>query len=356
MPADPFFTAVYASAVQPKPFILAMREYGGMTDSELAEHDVAKYHFACTEGFLDEPTETQKAECISRLDHYARCVDHFTRREMPKFLKQPGNWNYFEGLFRMDCLVRLVQTQFGVRYNPDKIPETARFDAADSFIHGALLGAGGTCASLPVVYTAVARRLGYPVRLVSTKRHLFCRWDSEQIQRFNIEVYQTGFAIHEDDHYRQGRYEFDPLLESQTTYLKSMTPRHELGYFISQRAWRWLELNNYQQALDSFLWASMLLHGDKLVESYVVTVINRYLKRLRERTPPNFPRIAVQYPAKRRWPLIPAKVEHDAISLEIWEHLLNDSQFNEKCVQPLWANPHKRPADIPESVFVTAYK
>ncbi len=34
---------------------------------------------------------------------------------------------------------------------------------------------GGTCVSMPVLYTAVARRLGYPVKLVLAKGHAFCR-------------------------------------------------------------------------------------------------------------------------------------------------------------------------------------
>jgi hypothetical protein len=104
---------------EPVRFILPWREYAEMTDPELGLHNLAKYNLACTEGFPDEPSDTQKIECIDRLDHYARCTDHFTQREMHRFLKNPGDWQYFEGLFRMDCLVKIVQRQFGVRYNPD---------------------------------------------------------------------------------------------------------------------------------------------------------------------------------------------------------------------------------------------
>jgi hypothetical protein len=41
-----------------------------------------------------------------------------------------------------------------------KIPLDAPLDVADSFIHGIIQGNGGTCASIPVVVSAVGRRLG----------------------------------------------------------------------------------------------------------------------------------------------------------------------------------------------------
>jgi hypothetical protein len=54
-----------------------------------------------------------------------------------------------------------------------------------------------------VVYAAVGRRLGYPIRLVRTKLHLFNRWDDETTgERFNIDgsAYR-GVNSHPDEHY-----------------------------------------------------------------------------------------------------------------------------------------------------------
>ena len=61
------------------------------------------------------------------------------------------------------------------------------------FIHGIIDGPGGTCASMPVLYVAVGRRLGYPLKLVEARGHLLLRWDDPLGQRlgtpdvFNVE-------------------------------------------------------------------------------------------------------------------------------------------------------------------------
>jgi hypothetical protein len=145
-----------------------------LDDEQLATRDVAAVNLACAAGLPGGPTEEQAAECIDRLDHYARSVAHYTQSHMPHFLAEPSLYGS-EARFRMVCLLRLLQNAFGVRYNTAKIDDGAAFGPADTFIHGALLGSGGTCASLPVVYAAVGRRLGYPLRLVSTWQHEFVR-------------------------------------------------------------------------------------------------------------------------------------------------------------------------------------
>jgi hypothetical protein len=54
-------------------------------------------------------------------------------------------------------------------------------DPSKVFLHG-LLGPErvGTCSSLPVLYVAVGRQLGYPLKLVTAKGHLFVRWEGAE--------------------------------------------------------------------------------------------------------------------------------------------------------------------------------
>jgi len=335
--------------------MLHWKDYGQMMDDDLGRHDVAEYHFASAAGLPDEPTEAQKAESIDRLNHYARCADHFIQRKMPEFHQHPGAYEYCEGLFRVVCMIKVLQTQFGIRYNPAKKAENAPFTTADTFIHGALLGDGGTCSSLPVLYAAVARRLGYPLKLVQAKRHLFCRWDSGELHRFNIEVNDSGVNVHADDYYRHGRYALPPELEQQTVYLKSLTPRQELGCFLNERGYRWLDLGQHKQALESFAWCGMLTPGDKLKESHVAEVISLWRKSIWERTPPNFPKLQVKMPTARRWPGIPAQLEHEALLLEAWDMLLNRPQFDANVASRLPSWPAMRSARVPTSIAVTMH-
>jgi len=168
--------------------MLHWKELTGLSDAQLGALDVAEVNLACAADLPGAPDAAQAAECIDRLNHYAKCAAHYTQVRMTEFLNRPQVYRDSEGIIRMVCMVQLLQKQFGVRYNVAKIPENAPFYTEDVFIHGALLGQGGTCASLPVVYAAVGRRLGYPLKLVSAMRHQFVRWDDPDGERFNIEV------------------------------------------------------------------------------------------------------------------------------------------------------------------------
>lgn len=63
-----------------------------------------------------------------------------------------------------------------------------------------LLGGRGTCSSLPPLYVAIGRRLGYPLKLVKSFAHLFARWDNGAGERFNIECTARQFVSHPDEY------------------------------------------------------------------------------------------------------------------------------------------------------------
>jgi hypothetical protein len=151
--------------------MLHLKQLVRLSDEQLANLDVAEVNLACAEG-LPRAEQIPYAECVDRLNHYARCVHDYTERRR---LLCPGDVAQYDGseeLFRVVCMISVLQKVFGVYYNPAKKPIDAPFDTEDIFIHGALVGGGGTCASLPVIYAAVGRRLGYPLKLVSTRGHV----------------------------------------------------------------------------------------------------------------------------------------------------------------------------------------
>ena len=64
--------------------------------------------------------------------------------------------------FRMLALVTVLQRNLGVRYDPAcREGAYCAFDPRTLFLHGLLDGHGGTCATMPVLYVAIGRRLGY---------------------------------------------------------------------------------------------------------------------------------------------------------------------------------------------------
>ncbi len=318
---------------------------------ELLRRDVARNNLICAADLPGEPTVEQCVECIDRLDYYARGAAQYTEQRMPEFRRDPAAYDGREGVFRVRCMVTLLQRMYGVCYHPDKRTDRAKFDTADCFIHGALLGKGGTCASLPVVYVAVGRRLGYPLKLVSAPCHLLCRWD-EPGQRFNIEVNDSGLSCPPDEYYLSGRYKLDPELLKQTQFLQSQTPREELAGFLAQRGFRWHELGRYKEAAEAFIWAGILAPKHKLHEEDVLTVFDLWRKRNDALLPPNFPRMQVVLPPKRRFPEIPEGVETNLICYEVLEKSLRDPAFIENIVKPLRANPRQKPPHLPERLFI----
>ena len=85
----------------------------------------------------------------------------------------------------------------------DKDAEFPLQDVQDLFLHGLVNGTGGTCVSMPVLYVAVGRRLGYPLKLVTTAEHTFLRWENaDSGERFNIEGTCRGYGRETDEHFR----------------------------------------------------------------------------------------------------------------------------------------------------------
>jgi regulator of sirC expression with transglutaminase-like and TPR domain len=131
-------------------------------------------------------------------------------------------------------------------------------DSQDVFLHG-LTGANrqGTCSSLPVLYVAVGRRLGYPLKLVTTKGHLFVRWESAS-ERFNFEAAGNGANRFSDDYYRRWPLEVSEAEIQADGHLKSLTPAEELAVFLSIRGMCQAEVGRYAGASESFAHAARL--------------------------------------------------------------------------------------------------
>ncbi len=107
---------------------------------------------------------------------------------------------------------------------------------SDIFLQGLLTDRKmGTCASMPVLYVSIARRLGYPVHLVATKGHLFCRWDDGN-ERMNFEGTGEGINTHPDRHYQSWPFTVTDQEVKQSTYLVNLNRQQELAIFLSNRA------------------------------------------------------------------------------------------------------------------------
>ncbi len=208
-----------------------------MSDEDLSAVDVAMMNLLCARG-LPGTERLDQSVVLRKLDQWAEHVRLETERHLyrvsdPRYAEHYG---HSEARLRAEFLVQVLQEDCGVRYNADRIRDVDFSNAADLFIHGMIDNPnGGTCASMPVLYAAVGRRLGYPIRLVLAKQHVFCRWEDGQ-ERFNIEGTAIGGVdFFPDDHYRTWPAPLSDRDVESGEFLRSLSPVDELALFVLNR-------------------------------------------------------------------------------------------------------------------------
>lgn len=227
--------------------------------SDITRTDIAWMNLVAGSG-LGNQGEYSLTNLLRELQVMTARVKAETARHLVRFQRTPQEFNNSGAYFRMLCLVTVLQQDFGTRYSPGRAkpsdgpvePNEAFFaDPRDIFLHG-LLGTNraGTCASLPVLYMAIGRRLGYPLKLVAAKNHLFVRWDGER-ERLNIEATTQGLTTFDDDYYRRWPFPMTPEEERAERYLVSLNPTEELSVFLSLRAQCLLAAGRWDEALSS---------------------------------------------------------------------------------------------------------
>jgi hypothetical protein len=228
-------------------------------DEFLGNLDIAVLNLICATG-LPGAEGLDITKCLDWLDIAASQVDFQVRGHLKGFQDSPRTYRNSPGVFCCEYLLRTLQELFGVRYNPARVndpsfqdPKCFNPDFSDSrdlFIHGIIDGQGGTCASMPVLYIAVGRRLGYPLKLVQSRGHLFFRWDAEE--RFNVEGTGHGISFNADEFYEtwpEPWPEFDHL---GGWYLKSLSPAGELADFLATRGACLAHIGRIDDAIEAY--------------------------------------------------------------------------------------------------------
>ena len=236
-----------------------------LSSSEIERCDIALLNLLCTQG-LPGTEGLNITNCLLTLHEWARHVQSETERNIHQFLDHPADFNNSEGYFRMLMMSVVMYDDFSIRYNPARIvmpgvvdPNDHFFaDSRDVFLHGLVGGRRmGTCSSMPVLYIAIGRRLGYPLKLVTTKAHLFVRWEGDT-DRFDVEATGKGMNRYDDEHFKQWPF---PVTESEIRaegYLKSLTASEELAVFLSLRGNCLKEAGRKQEAVVCYAKASEL--------------------------------------------------------------------------------------------------
>jgi hypothetical protein len=239
-----------------------LHELLASSPAQIAQWDITLLNLLCAEG-LPSAENLSPQDCMALLDRWCERVRSETERHLYRYKASPRDYELSEGYFRMLMMAVVLYEDFSVRYNPERMSTSSNLDpndhffadSRDIFLHGLLspsLNAQsstpnqsppqsstfnlrlGTCSSMPVLYIAVGRRLGYPLKLATTKSHVFLRWEGAG-ERFDMEATGKGMNRYDDQHFKQWPF---PVTEQEIQadgYLKSLTPVEELALFLSLR-------------------------------------------------------------------------------------------------------------------------
>ena len=225
----------------------------------LSKVPTAELNLICGSG-LCPTNEADVRQCLGTIEVWAQRVQSETERHQYRFERNPAEFENSPGFFRMLMLAVVLAEDYGVHNDTARKagPADTRMDDGffsdprSVFLHG-LLGPDriGTCSSLPVLYVVVGRQLGYPLKLVTTKGHLFVRWEGAG-ERFNVEATGHGLNRLNDEYYRHWPFEISAAEEEAEGYLRSLTPAGELAVFLSVRGMCLREAGRLSEAAQSF--------------------------------------------------------------------------------------------------------
>jgi hypothetical protein len=230
--------------------------------------DLASVNLACAVG-LPGSEYLDIDGCLRIIEKWTHLVRRYTTAAYSmREANTPPEFANSRAFFRILCLITALQRHCGVHFNPLCMTTWDFSSAADLFIHGLLSGNGGTCTSMPALYVAVGRRLGYPLKLVHTKAHCFARWDDPGgrhplgPERFNIEATGQGLDCRPDDYYKTWPF---PVTDEQVVrnrYLLSLTPTEELASFLGHRGHCLLDNLRLGEAAEAYATAMDLAPED----------------------------------------------------------------------------------------------
>ena len=250
-----------------------------MTPEQLAEVDIAEMNLLCATG-LPGAEDLDVDDCLATLDEWAAQVGRETERHLYRLYdpRHAEHYGHSEARLRAEMLAQVLAEDCGVRYNMERIRSIDFTNSKDQFIHGMIGDSnGGTCVSMPVLYVAVGRRLGYPLSLVLAKGHVFARWDDSNAgETFNIETTGNGgTGFPPDQHYRSWPHPVTDAEVKAGVYLKPLGPADELACFLAARGHCLLDNGRLSDAQTAYGHAHRLSPKDPLYLAWLNDAVRR---------------------------------------------------------------------------------
>ncbi len=252
-PVDP--TALVSTNVSTTPTNLA--QLLALSPEQLEKVDITRIDLLCAEG-LPSSENLDIEQCLKTLDEWAREVQVETERNYHRFVEHPEKFKNSLGRYRMAVMAAVLCQDLRVHYDPQREKELFEnnyftqsqpyskaeqhffSDASDFFLQGLLSDKRyGTCASMPYLYVAVGRRLGYPVSIAGAYTHSYVYYDEGNGKHFNVEATEDrGFVTPSDDEYRNPPWgaPSDPDYYKTHDLLQPLSNKESMGHLLGSRA------------------------------------------------------------------------------------------------------------------------
>lgn len=189
----------------------------------------------CAQGLGNEEIDVLKE--LKRLDEWAVGVNAYIAGRLGHYDRDPARFDHSRAKAVMVYLVHGLCDEYEMSYDMKTMMDPNYSNPEQVFITG-LLGSErrGSCASIPILCTAIARRLGLPIRLMQTPAHFVMRWDDPITgEVFNIETNGMGVDFFADSHYMEYPYHTTELDVKRGYCLTVLAPQQELACFLRIR-------------------------------------------------------------------------------------------------------------------------
>lgn len=241
--------------------------------ADLDKVDIARMNLLCA-AHMPSTEDLDIEYALATLDRWAEKIAFETDRHLyrvadPRFAER---YNGSESHYRAEMLAQVLYEDLGIKYNKTAIGSFSFADPSVAFIHGMIPGPdqstaetpGGTCASMPVLYVALGRRLGYPLMLSTTNSHIFARWDGEALygkpgghdnpawrETFNCET-TNGFEKYDDAYYKTWPIPVTNQEIARNKFLESLDASETFAQFIAARGHHGKDVGEYRFAARCF--------------------------------------------------------------------------------------------------------
>lgn len=216
--------------------------------------DIALLNLNCARG-LPHAESIDVFSCLKILDEWSGMVRRFVGDAQPAFQQNPEHYGGHKGVFCFLSMVTLLKHPrgLGIKYEPSAIGRYEYSDSRHDLLHGVLTRRLGTCTSLPVLFVAIGRRLGWPMHLAVAKRHVFCQWVHEDGTRRNLEGSCAGGGhSYGDERYLTWPAPLTAAELRSGRYLRPLTTDETFALFLETRGHCLVDNGRFQEAREAY--------------------------------------------------------------------------------------------------------